>query len=121
MKNYYYQWVGISETIRLLSTCLFIPMLYVFSLVVRTSDQKHLLRWKISKLIKNYSILYLINNTNDPNSGEVFAPSPSTKCHEGDTKISTNLSIDSNNNSSPTDDDADRKFNEWLAGLIDFN
>jgi len=86
-------------------------MLYVLSLVARTSGQKHLLRWKISKLIENYSTLYLTNNTNDPNSG-----SPT------DTKISTNLSIDSNNNSSPTDDgDANRKFNEWLAGLIDFN
>jgi len=84
-------------------------MLYVLSLVVRTSGQKHLLRWKISKLIENYSILYLTNNTNDPNSG-----SPT------DTKISSNLSIDSNNNSSPTDDDdANSKFNEWLAGLID--
>jgi hypothetical protein len=70
--------------------------------VVRTSGQKHLLRWKISKLIENYSILYLTNNTNDPNSG-----SPT------DTKISSNLSIDSNKNSSPTDDDdANSKFNE---------
>jgi len=84
------------------STCLLISMLYVLSLVVRTSGQKHLLRWKISKLIENYSILYLTNNTNDPNSG-----SPT------DTKISTNLSIDSNNNSSPTDDDdANSKFHE---------
>jgi|SRR5215217_2475381 len=102
--------VGISEAIRLLSTCLLISMLYVLSLVVlgisRLFYNMHPLRWKISKLIENYSILYLTNNTNDPNSGRV-SPQPT------DTKISTNLSIDSNNNSSPTDDgDANSKFNE---------
>ena len=84
-----------------MSTCLLISMLYVLSLVVRTSGQKHLLRWKISKLIENYSILYLTNNTNDPNSG-----SPT------DTKISSNLSIDSN--SAPFNSVCARHSRMWL-------
>jgi hypothetical protein len=71
--------VGISEAIRMLSTCLLISL----ALALRARAMK------INKIIEKYSIVYLTNNA-DINSG-----SPT------DTKICTNLSINNNNNSSP--------------------
>ena len=96
MKNYYYQWVGISEAIRLLSTSLL--------LISRPLAKIEFL----NNIIEKYSLLTL--------NSLVLYNTMST-----DTKINTNTSNSDNGSPKSTDGDgaSNKAFNEWLAGLID--
>lgn len=103
-------WVGISEAIRLLSTCL---LSISRSMTSRIEFLNNIIE-KYSLILRNSLVLDTAYNTMSTDTKtNIDSDMPE------DTKINTNTSSSNNGSPKSTDGENSRGFYEWLAGLID--